>query len=144
MEKRKESTGRLQLMVWPSSERVQIAALWGKHAIQVERQDDVLGGSLEVVADGVLVARVQVVELRGLFGRRGRGVVGRRLSGRLGAGGGLLLGPGGGSRGLGGNRRWHGGGYVVGGVLVGIVGIVGVVGDAGRGIVRIFVYAGVG
>ena len=79
-----------------------IAALRGKHAIQVERQDDVLGGSLEVVADGVLVARVQVVELRGLFGRRGRGVVGRRLSGRLGAGGGLLLGPGGGSRGLGG------------------------------------------
>jgi len=78
-----------------------IAALRGKHAIQVERQDDVLGGSLEVVADGVLVAQVQVVELCGLIGRRGRGVVGRRLSGRLGAGGGLLLGPGG-SRGLGG------------------------------------------
>ena len=78
-----------------------IAALRGKHAIQVERQDDVLGGSLEVVADGVLVARVEIVELRGLFGRRGRGVVGRHLSGHLGASGGLLLGPGG-SRGLGG------------------------------------------
>ena len=104
MEKKKESTGRLHLMangVAVLGESALIAALRGKHAIQVECQDDVLDGSLEVVADGVLVARVQVVELRGLIGRRCRGVVGRRLSGCLGAGSGLLLGPGG-SRGLGG------------------------------------------
>jgi hypothetical protein len=39
----------------------------------------VIGGSLDVVADGVLVARVQVAELRGLFGRS-------RLSSCLGGG----------------------------------------------------------